>query len=48
MRKRLFEKVSGSNAQPEYQARPPWNPYAWLETFSGAHGGTPPPGDRAL
>ena len=46
MRKQLFEKISGSNAQPEYQARPPWNPYAWLETFSRAHGGAP--GDWAL
>jgi chemotaxis protein histidine kinase CheA len=46
MRKKLFEKISGANAHPEYQARPPWNPYAWLENFSRAHGGAP--GDWAL
>ena len=47
MRKQLFEKISGTSAQPEdYEAPPQWDPYAWLEKFSRAHGGGA--GDWAL
>ena len=46
MRKQLFEKISGTSAQPDYEAPPQWDPYAWLERFSMAHGGAP--GDWAL
>ena len=47
MRKQLFEKISGTSAQPDdYEAPPQWDPYAWLERFSRAHGGAP--GDWAL